>query len=95
MGRLGRALAGRSEQCSAVAGSYFCGALGSERPQQYGLARRINYLPAEEPVQLSAMHALLTSIEERVQCLPEELPLYVTLITDNPSPELTSSFSNL
>ncbi|MBZ4312580.1 hypothetical protein LAN17_23725, partial [Mycobacterium tuberculosis] len=36
---------------------------GSERPQQYGLARRINYLPAEEPVQLSAMHALLTSIE--------------------------------
>lgn len=68
---------------------------GSERPQQYGLARRINYLPAEEPVQLSAMHALLTSIEERVQCLPEELPLYVTLITDNPSPELTSSFSNL
>ena len=41
------------------------------------------------------MHALLTSIEERVQCLPEELPLYVTLITDNPSPELTSSFSNL
>lgn len=23
---------------------------GSERPQQYGLARRINYLPAEEPV---------------------------------------------
>lgn len=68
---------------------------GSERPQQYGLTRRINYLPAEEPVQLSAMHALLTSIEERVQCLPEELPLYVTLITDNPSPELTSSFSNL
>lgn len=68
---------------------------GSERPQQYGLARSINYLPAEEPVQLSAMHALLTSIEERVQCLPEELPLYVTLITDNPSPELTSSFSNL
>ncbi|MDP1171357.1 type VI secretion protein, partial [Klebsiella pneumoniae] len=66
-----------------------------ERPQQYGLTRRINYLPAEEPVQLSAMHALLTSIEERVQCLPEELPLYVTLITDNPSPELTSSFSNL
>lgn len=68
---------------------------GSERPQQYGLTRRINYLPVEEPVQLSAMHALLTSIEERVQCLPEELPLYVTLITDNPSPELTSSFSNL
>ncbi|HBQ1337467.1 type VI secretion protein [Klebsiella pneumoniae] len=68
---------------------------GDERPQQYGLTRRINYLPAEEPVQLSAMHALLTSIEERVQCLPEELPLYVTLITDNPSPELTSSFSNL
>ncbi len=28
VGRLGRALAGRSEQCSAVAGSYFCGALG-------------------------------------------------------------------
>lgn len=36
---------------------------GDERPQQYGLTRRINYLPAEEPVQLSAMHALLTSIE--------------------------------
>lgn len=28
VGRLGRALAGRSGQCSAVAGSYFCGALG-------------------------------------------------------------------
>lgn len=68
---------------------------GSERPQQYGLTRRINYLPAEEPVQLSAMHALLAATEAHVQCLPAELPMHVTLVTDNPSPELTSSFSHL
>lgn len=66
-----------------------------ERPLQYGLTRRIDYLPAEEPVQLSAMHALLTSTEKCVQCLPAELPLHVTLVTDNPSPELTSGFSQI
>lgn len=39
---------------------------GSEWPQQCGLTHKINYLPAEEPVQLSAMHALLTGTGKHV-----------------------------
>ncbi|MGY5367973.1 type VI secretion protein [Enterobacter oligotrophicus] len=66
-----------------------------EQPQQYGLTRRINYLPAEGIVQLSAINVLLGSIKDSVQRLPTELPLHVTLVTDNPSSELTSSFNNL
>lgn len=68
---------------------------GKERPQQYGLTRRITYLPAETPAQLSALHVLLGGIKDSVECLPAELLLHVTLVTDNPSPELTDSFSHL
>lgn len=68
---------------------------GKERPQQYGLTRRIDYLPAEAPAHMGVMRILLASVEERVQRLPAELPLHVTLVTENPSPELTSSFNNL
>ncbi|EOY3601162.1 type VI secretion protein [Enterobacter hormaechei] len=68
---------------------------GKERPQQYGLTRRIDYLPAEAPAHMGVMRILLASVEDRVQRLPAELPLHVTLVTENPSPELTSSFNNL
>lgn len=68
---------------------------GHERPQQYGLTRRINYLPAGEYAQLSAIRALLMSVKERVQQLPLELSLHVTLLMDHPSPELVSDFNHL
>lgn len=68
---------------------------GKERPQQYGLTRRITYLPAEKPAQLSTLYVLLGGIKDTIEHLPAELMLHVTLVTDNPSPELTGSFSPL
>lgn len=68
---------------------------GHDLPLQYGLTRRINYLPTEEPANVGAMRALLTSIEDCVQRLPAELPLHVTLVTDIPSATLTDSFSTV
>lgn len=44
---------------------------------------------------MNALHVLLGGIKDTVERLPAELMLHVTLITDNPSPELTGSFSHL
>lgn len=51
-------------------------------PQQYDLARRIDYLPPDTGV----IRILLGAVEDSLCALPAELPLHVTLVTDMSSP---------
>lgn len=55
-----------------------------ELTQQQGLVRRINYLPEGQPQFVAAVTALLAGVEQALLALPRELPLQVTLLTDEP-----------
>lgn len=48
------------------------------------LVRRIDYLPNDKPVFVTAISALLSSVAEAVLALLGELPLQVTVLTDEP-----------
>jgi hypothetical protein len=55
-----------------------------ELTQQRGLARRISYLTSEKPAFESFVSALLSGVESGVQSLPTDLPIQVSLLTDEP-----------
>lgn len=62
-------------------------------PQQYGLIRKINYLPDTISPAYSAVEVLLKGINDALRQLPSNLRLKVTLLTDLPRDGLTESFS--
>ena len=52
--------------------------------QRQGQVRRIAYLAKGKPPFIAALDGLLAGIEERLLALPGELPVEVTLLTDEP-----------
>lgn len=60
-------------------------------PQQYGLVRKINYLP--DGTAFGAATVLLKGMEDALRLLPSTLPLHVTLITDLPVGGMAEDFS--
>lgn len=69
--------------------------LTRETPQQYGLARRIDYLPAPDSDAKNIISILLDGLQEKLDLIPEELPLKVTLLTDVISVGITDVFSDV
>ena len=53
-------------------------------PQYPRLVRRIDYLADNKPISAATIGALLGGIEDAILALPRELPLQVTLLTDEP-----------
>ncbi|HEY2451189.1 MAG TPA: type VI secretion protein [Scandinavium sp.] len=64
----------------------------NEMVQQYGLTSRIDYLPEEYPVTESAINVLIKGIEKSINNLPKDLPFNITLLTDDLSPTVETSF---
>lgn len=54
--------------------------------QYRDLARRIDYLPNDKPDFTTLVSILISGVEEAVLALPGELPLQVTVLTDEPGP---------
>lgn len=52
--------------------------------QHPGMARRIDYLAEDKPTLVAAVTGLLTGVEDALLALPRDLPLQVTLLTDEP-----------
>lgn len=52
--------------------------------QYRDLARRIDYLPSDQPAFVTAIQTLLSGVSETVDALPGELPLQVIILTDEP-----------
>lgn len=57
---------------------------GRQLTQHQNLVRRIDYLDPNQPASVAAMAALLSVVEDALLTLPPELPLQVTLLTDEP-----------
>ncbi len=53
-------------------------------PQYPRLVRRIDYLADDKPISAATIGVLLGGIEDAILALPRELPLQVTLLTDEP-----------
>lgn len=66
-------------------------ALMQEREQQYGLTRRIDYLPLFPDAK--TIKILLNGIDDTLKKLPVDLPLQVTLLVDVDSDGITEAFS--
>lgn len=56
-----------------------------ELPQYQRLVRRIDYLAADKPLPAAVISALLSGVDDAILALPRELPLQVTLLTDEPA----------
>ncbi|ROP61778.1 hypothetical protein EDF81_0252 [Enterobacter sp. BIGb0383] len=62
-------------------------------PQQYGLIRKIDYLPGTASLEQIATEALLKGTEDALRKLPADLPLKVVLIADLPAAEMVKAFA--
>lgn len=70
--------------------SFTAMSINHQWPQQYDLARRIDYLPANA----CAIRILLDAVEDSLRMLPADLPLYVTLVTDMSSSVLAENITD-
>ncbi|WP_336221594.1 type VI secretion protein [Citrobacter amalonaticus] len=68
--------------------------LTSELPQQYGLTRRINYLPVSSS-DVSTIKILLDGTGDGLRSLPPDLPLRVTLVADTLSDGMAEGFTSV
>ncbi|MEL2243957.1 type VI secretion protein [Leclercia adecarboxylata] len=91
-----------AERYLAIAGSSIflpdsitVGCLHNNFPQQYGLARKIDYLPASNYPADQSLRELLKGIKDALYQLPSELPVKVTLVTDLPDAGLSASFTSV
>lgn len=71
------------------------GCLHDELPQQYGLVRKINYLPEAQRPAEAALRVLLSGVTDALCRLPSDLPLSVTLVTDMPDADVSKAFSSV
>ena len=69
--------------------------LHDELPQQYGLIRKIDYLPDSNNLAEGALRVLLKGIKDALSLLPSELPMKVTLVTCLPAGGLSGSFATV
>ncbi len=69
--------------------------LHHELPQQYGLIRKINYLPGRNHLADESLQVLLKGTTGALYQLPADLPVRVTLITDLPDAGLSESFATV
>jgi hypothetical protein len=56
---------------------------------QYGLVRHIDYLTGEASLEIQAMTALLGSIEQALNSLPQDMALRATILTDAPEEDFS------
>ncbi|MEQ5054700.1 type VI secretion protein [Klebsiella michiganensis] len=71
------------------------GCLHDQLPQQYGLVRKINYLPEGQSPAEAVLRVLLNGVTDALCRLPSDLPLSVTLVTDMPDAEMSKAFSSV
>ena len=69
------------------------GCLNYGLPQQYGLARKINYLFESNRPADGALFELLKGVTDALCQIPSNLPVKVTLLTDLPGAGLSESFT--
>ncbi|MEB6377926.1 hypothetical protein MXM41_03055 [Leclercia adecarboxylata] len=82
-----------NDSCIFLPDKITVGCLHNELPQQYGLVRKINYLPESKPLAEEVLLILLKGVTDTLYQLPAELPVKVTLATDLPDIGLSDSFS--
>lgn len=71
------------------------GCLHGELPQQYGLVRKINYLPDSNRLIDESFLVLLKGTMDALCLLPSDLQVKVTLVTDLPCSGLQKSFATV
>ncbi|MEA5190037.1 type VI secretion protein [Enterobacter hormaechei] len=71
------------------------GCLHGELPQQYGLVRKINYLPDSNRLIDESFLVLLKGTMDALCLLPSDLQVNVTLVTDLPCSGLQKSFATV
>lgn len=88
-----------AERYLAIAGSCIflpdkitVGCIHDQLPQQYGLARKINYLSDRDHSADESFLELLKGVSDALCQLPSDFPVKVTLVTDLPGNGLSGSF---
>lgn len=91
-----------AERYLAIAGSCIflpdkitVASLHDELPQQYGLIRKIDYLPDDNSLAEESLLVLLKGITDALDQIPSDLPIKVTLVTQLPAAGLIESFTTI
>ncbi|MFO3905850.1 type VI secretion protein [Enterobacter hormaechei] len=71
------------------------GCFHDELPQQYGLVRKIDYLPGDHSPAEAALLVLHNGLMDALNRLPSDLSLSVTLVTDLPDAEVSKAFPSV